>query len=176
MASGPPVGDQGLAVPGNYHVGLLQGSTTVARVHPRDSGLGLVFPCSVPVESSCSLRSVIAALVVAVAILGLGSAFLSSSLRTLAQETCSSCLCQVNSFALAHRRVNLFRVGSSLFLTVNSWPVIQGVCGCEVNAGHPHSLQTFGVGPYTAHTTVIVLLRSVWGEGARSYFPSRASR
>ena len=108
--------------------------------------------------------------------ISLGSAFLSSSLRTLAQETCSSCLCQVNSFALTHRRVNLFRVGSSLFLPVNSWPDIQGVCGCEVNAGHPHSLQTFGVGPYTAHTTVIDLLRLVRGEGARSYFPSRVSR
>ena len=108
--------------------------------------------------------------------ISLGSAFLLSSLRTLAQETCSSCLCQVNSSALTHRRVNLFRVGSSLLLSVNSWPVIQGVCGCEVNAGHPHSLQTFGVGPYTEHTTVIDLLRLVRGEGARSYFPMRASQ
>ena len=108
--------------------------------------------------------------------ISLGSVLLPSSLRTLAQETCSSCLCKVNSSALTHRRVNLFRVGSSLLLSVNSWPVIQGVCGCEVNAGHPHSLQTFGVGPYTAHTTVIDLLRLVRGEGARSYFPMRASR
>ena len=109
--------------------------------------------------------------------ISLGSAFLPSSLRTLAQETCSSCLCQVNSSALTHRRVNLLRVGSSLLLSVNSWPeAFQGVCGCEVTAGHPHSLQTFGVGPLTAHTTVIVLLRLVRGDGARSYFPTRASR
>ena len=108
--------------------------------------------------------------------ISLGSAFLPSSLRTLAQETCSSCLCQVNSSALTHRRVNLFRAGKYRFLPGNSWPVLQGVCGCEVNAGHPHSLQTFGVGPYTAHTTVIDLLRLVRGEGARSYFPRRASR
>ena len=103
--------------------------------------------------------------------ISLGSAFLLSSLRTLAQETCSSCLCQVNSSALTDWRVNLFRVGSSLFLPVNSWPVIQGVCGCEVNAGHPHSLQTFGVGPCTAHTTVNVLLRLVRVKGRGRIFP-----
>ena len=108
--------------------------------------------------------------------ISLGSALLPSTLRTLAQETCSSCLCQVNSSALTHRRVNLFRVGSSLLLSVNSWLDLQGVCGCEVYAGHPHSLQTFGVGPLTVHTTVIDLLRLVRGDGARSHFPSRASR
>ena len=108
--------------------------------------------------------------------ISLGSALLPSSLRTLAQETCSSCLCQVSSSALTHRSVNLVRVGSSLLLSVNSWLDLQGVCGSEVYAGHPHSLQTFGVGPLTVHTTVIDLLRLVRGDGARSHFPSRASR